>query len=136
MLGSKNDFFYLPYSKLEVLKLDMLEALRLVDRSKEDIQEYLDAYNYFICNPSQFDGTTVMRDLFTIKGEGYKLSVDSLLHDYESVTGANKSFVKWYYSAIKYYNNLLKNGKEAHVTRLVLLLMVGVFFVPYNKFFK
>ena len=110
----------------------MLEVLDLLNRSDKDKLIYLDAFNYFITNPEQFDGATVMRDLFSLKYPDRKLDIDAMLHDYEYVTGANKSFKLKHKADFRYFNNMLLNGKGAQVLRLTLLIITGVFFVPYN----
>lgn len=136
MLGSKNDFFYRKPDELTRSRYDMLEVLAILNRSYEDTNLYLNAYDYFTANPSEFDGATIVRDLFIIKGNGHKLDIDAMLHDYEYITGVNKSFKLKHKADFRYFNNMLKNGKGAQVLRLTLLLITGVIFVPYNKYFK
>lgn len=133
MLGSENDFFVQSPSNLVRCRYDMLEVLDLLNRSDEDKLMYLDAFNYFIANPEQFDGATVMRDLFSLKYPNRKLDIDAMLHDYEYITGANRSFKLKHEADFRYFNNMLKNGKGAHTIRLILLIITGIFFVPYNK---
>lgn len=133
MLGSKSDFFKQSPSELIRCKNDMLEVLRLLNRSDEDILLYLDAYNYFICNPNKFDGATIVRDLYLLRYPDVKLDVDAMLHDYEYLTGANKDFKKKHEADLRYFNNMRKNGKGIQLFRLISLIITGIFFVPYNK---
>ena len=132
MLGSKNDFFYQKHEQLTKSKYDMLEVLSLLNRSEEDKLLYLDAYNYFICNPNEFDGATIMRDLFVLKTKKNKLDIDAMLHDYEYVTGANLSFKLKHKADLRYFNNMLLNGKGVQLFRFVALILSGIFFVPYK----
>lgn len=134
MLGSKNDFFKQKTEQLTRSKYDMLDILSLLGRSEQDKLMYLDAYNYFISNPDKFDGATIMRDLFVLKTKKDKLDIDAMLHDYEYVNGANLSFKLKHKSDLRYFNNMLLNGKGVQLFRLSALLIGGLFFVPYNKF--
>lgn len=133
MLGSKNDFFKQKSDRLTKSKYDMLEVLSLLDRNEEDKLMYLDAYNYFIGNPDRFDGATVMRDLFILKHRSNKLDIDAMLHDYEYITGANKNFKKKFKADLRYFNNMLLNGKGVQLFRFVILVITSPFFVYYNK---
>ena len=133
MLGSSNDFFKQKPDKLNKLRLDVVEVLNVLGRSKKDIDLYIEAFDYFIANPGQFDGATIVRDLFIIKGKGYKLDVDAMLHDYEYVTGANRSFRLKHKADIRYFVNMRKNGKGLQLFRLVSLLISGIFFIPYKN---
>lgn len=133
MLGSKNDYFKRKPKDLLKSRHDVIEVLKLLDRSKSDINLYLEAYDYFTTNPSEFDGATVVRDLFIIKGKGYKLDVDAMLHDYEYINGANKSFRLKHNADIRYFTNMRRNGKGVQLFRLSLLIITGIFYVPYNK---
>lgn len=134
MLGSKNDFFKQKKDELIRSRLDMNEVLRLLNRSDKDIELYNDAFIYFMANPNEFDGATIMRDLFILKKGSYKLDIDAMLHDYEYITGANLSFKEKHKADFRYFNNMLLNGKGSQLLRLFLLLISGIFFVPYNKF--
>ena len=136
MLGSKNDFFLNTPSELVRSRYDMLEVLDLLNRSDEDKILYLDAFNYFVDNPREFDGATVMRDLFVIRYPDRKLDIDAMLHDYEYINGANKSFKLKHKADFRYFNNMRRNGKGVQLFRLSALLITGIIFVPYNKFLK
>lgn len=131
MLGSKNDFFKQKNNELLKARLDMNNALKLVDRNSEDVNKYNDAFIYFCANPNDFDGATIMRDLFILKKDGNKLDVDAMLHDYEYITGANRNFIKKWNTDLSYFNNMLLNGKGVQLFRLIALIVTGIFFVPY-----
>ena len=133
MLGSKNDFFFQDYDLLITQRNDLIILLGFLDRSDEDVKEYLKAFDFFIGNPFKFDGATVVRDLFSLKYGRYKLDIDAMLHDYRYVLGANSDFKKKHDADLEYFNNMLLNGKGAQVTRLLLLIISGIFFVPYTK---
>jgi len=136
MFGSKNDFFKQEIKILEKGRIDLEELLSIKGRSKEDIQEYVFAYDYFVANPEDFDGATIVKDLLDVKTkEGY-LDCDAMLHDFDYISGANKSFRKKYYADIKYIKNMEKNGKGIRVARFVFLSVLGVPFVIYKKLSK
>jgi hypothetical protein len=59
-----------------------------------------------------------------------------MVHDYESLIGANRNLIKWFQSAWYYFENMRKNGKGNQVIRFVLLLIVGLIFVPYCLIFR
>jgi len=136
MLGSKNDFFKTDFSFLCQAKKDLIEGLRRLHRSEKDIKEYIDAFDFFIRNPDKFDGATIVRDLYLLRykyeGKYLKLDADAMLHDYEYIIGANRDFKKKFKSDIKYFNNMLKNGKGVQLIRLVLLQTIAQLYVPYN----
>lgn len=133
MLGSKSDFFKQKPNKINKARYDMLEVLNLLNRTDNDKLLYLEAFNYFVANPDRFDGATIVRDLFVLRYKGCKLDIDAMLHDYEYVTGANKSFKLKHKADIRYFNNMLLNGKGVQLFRLISLVVTGLFFVPYNK---
>lgn len=139
MFGSKNDFFLQKREALNKAFIEMTHILTLLDRDKEAIEEYREAFLFFIDNPRKFDGATIMRDLFMLKKDGNKLDIDAMLHDYEYITGANRNFIKKWNADLRYFNNMLLNGKGAQIFRFFLLMVTSVFFVPYAKirhFFK
>ena len=134
MLGSKNDFFKQKYADLRRSRLDMNELLKLLDRNKKDVDLYNDAFIYFMSNPDEFDGATIMRALFILKKGSNKLDIDAMVHDYEYITGANKSFKLKHKADVRYFNNMLLNGKGVQLFRLIALIVTGIFFVPYAYF--
>lgn len=134
MFGSSNDFFLQKPDKLLKHRLDMLSVLDMLNRNEKDKAMYYEAYIYFCANPNKFDGATIMRDLFMLKKDGNKLDIDAMLHDYEYITGANRNFIKKWNADLRYFNNMLLNGKGIQLFRLIALIVTGIFFVPYAYF--
>jgi len=57
---------------------DAKDYLRIKGFYIEQVSIFLDAYDYFIKHPSQYDGATLSQDLYDING----LELGSMLHDY------------------------------------------------------
>lgn len=132
MFWSKNNTFFKSKSDLDNLYYDMEVLLRIKGRSEEDILKYKNAFNFFRTFPHKFDGATIVKDLNDLPN----LDLDAMLHDYEYLCGANKSFTFKLISDYSYIRNMEKNGKGIRVVRFVLLSLVGLIFVPYCKIFK
>ena len=127
MFWSRDYTFYNDKETLEKYRKYLKVLLYIKGRDIKDIQEYLNAYNYFIIHPSEFDGATIVKDLVDF-GE---LDLDAMLHDYDYIHGANRNFIKKWKADIKYIKNMEKNGKGIRVFRLLLLTIIGIIFVPY-----
>ena len=132
MLGSKNNTFYKSKTDLDNLYYDMDVLLRIKGRSDNDVLKYKRAFNFFRTFPFKFDGATIVKDLNDLPN----LDLDAMLHDYEYLCGANKSFIRKWKSDFHYIRNMEKNGKGIRVFRLILLTLTGIIFVPYCKIFK
>lgn len=133
MFGSKNRFFYQKQTALSVARIRVRRVLIGKERSKFDIGEYLKAFDYFVLNPSQYDGATIVKDLIDVKINSEYLDLDAMLHDYEYIVkGANRSFSRKWKSDMKYLKNMERNGKGIRIPRMVLLTIAGVVFVPYK----
>ena len=132
MFWSKNNTFFKSKSDLDNLYYDMEVILRIKGRSETDILKYKKAFNYFRTFPYKFDGATIVKDLNDLPN----LDLDAMLHDYEYLCGANKSFTLKLISDYSYIRNMEKNGKGIRVVRFILLSLVGLIFVPYCKIFK
>ena len=127
MFWSRDYTFYNDKETLEKYRKYLKVLLYIKGRDIKDIQEYLNAYNYFITHPSEFDGATIVKDLVDF-GE---LDLDAMVHDYEYLHGANRNFIKKWNADIKYIKNMERNGKGIRVFRLLLLTIIGIIFVPY-----
>ena len=127
MFWSRDYTFYNDKETLEKYRKYLKVLLYIKGRDIKDIQEYLNAYNYFITHPSEFDGATIVKDLVDF-GE---LDLDAMVHDYEYLHGANRNFIKKWNADIKYIKNMERNGKGIRVFRLLLLTIIGIVFVPY-----
>ena len=91
------------------------------------MEQYIIAFNYFVNNPSKFDGVIIVKDLVDIE----ELDLDAMVHDYEYLNGANRSFIKKWKADIRYIKNMEANGKGIRVFRFLILTLLGIFFVPY-----
>ena len=131
MLGSKNNTFYKTRTELDSIYYNMDVLLRLKGRSEDERWKYKKAFTYFRTFPHKFDGATIVKDLNDLPN----LDLDAMLHDYEYLCGANKSFKRKWKADLDYIRNMEKNGKGIRVFRLILLTLTGIVFVPYCKFF-
>ena len=127
MFWSRDYTFYNDKETLEKYRKYLKVLLYIKGRDIKDIQEYLNAYNYFITHPSEFDGATIVKDLVDF-GE---LDLDAMVHDYEYLHGANRNFIKKWNADIRYIKNMEANGKGIRVFRFLILTLLGIFFVPY-----
>ena len=132
MLWSKNNTFNKSKLDLDNIYSNMSILLHLKGRNEKDIKDYQIAFKYFRTFPFKFDGATIVKDLNDLPN----LDLDAMLHDFEYLKGANKSFSKKYKADIRYIKNMEKNGKGIRVVRFVLLTLVGIIFVPYCKIFR
>ena len=132
MFWSKNNTFKKSSRELDVIFKNMQELLTLKNRSIDDILLYKKAFLYFRNKPYAFDGATIVKDLNDLPN----LDLDAMLHDYEYLCGANKSFVRKLNADFDYIRNMEKNGKGIRVVRFILLTLIGIIFVPYCKIFK
>lgn len=127
MFWSRDETFFESKIELSILRLKIQKFLKIKNRSHDDIELYLSAFDYFRKYPDKFDGATIVKDLVDI-GE---LDLDAMAHDYEYLMGANRSFVKKWKADYRYIQNMEKNGKGIRVFRLFLLTVIGILFVPY-----
>ena len=125
MFWSKDNTFYKSKEELQYLLNDIIKILTI--KKNKNIEQYIIAFNYFVNNPSKFDGATIVKDLVDI-GE---LDLDAMVHDYEYINGANRNFIKKWNADIRYIKNMEANGKGIRVFRFLILTLLGIFFVPY-----
>ena len=129
---SKSDFFKQDRETLAEYRYQLLMMLKYKGRNEKDINFYIEAYDFFCRFTTKFDGATIVKDLNDLPN----LDLDAMLHDYQYLCGANKSFVRKWKSDLEYIKNMEKNGKGIRVFRLLLLTLSGILFVPYCKIFK
>lgn len=134
MLGSKSHFFNQPAEVLSSKRRQVDQLLKLKGYSDSQISIYIEAYNYFCINPSQFDGATIVKDLIDIPG----LDLDAMLHDYHYIvhnTAANFG-TKWK-SDWLYAKGQERKGKGQYsaFSRFVGLTIIGIGFVAF-AFYK
>lgn len=132
MFGSRNNFFRQSISELRAAKSHLIELLNIKRRNKQAVKDYLEAFDYFVANPDDYDGATIVKDLVDIRTSKGYLDIDAMLHDYEYIHGANISFVKKWKSDMKYLKNMERNGKGIRIPRMAFLTIAGVVFVSYK----
>ena len=128
---SKSTFFSQSRETLAEKRHEMIMLLSYKGLTSEEIEPFTDAYDFFCKFTSKFDGATIVKDLHDIRG----LDLKAMLHDYECLIGANRSFKLWFKSAYNYYLNHFKLGNGNQLFRFIGLCILGFFFVPYCYFF-
>lgn len=131
MLGSESRFFFSDEDTLEKTREVMVNFLKLHKTNPEVINIYIKAYNYFIKNPSRFDGATILKDVKIIPG----LDIWAMLHDYMYINF--NVAVNWKYKFISdkiYSEEMERIGLSWEVTwvRFGLLLITHLLFTPYE----
>lgn len=111
MLGSKNMFFYQSPSELSNRRVDVICLLTIKGYNERQIALYLEAYDYFIINPSGYDGATAVKDLCDIPG----LDLDAMLHDYHYLAFNAAAHAKYKeMSDVIFKTGIAKKGKSAY----------------------
>lgn len=78
MIGSKSKYFHQDPEALAKGHQKLIFYLKLWNYSDMQISVYEKAYEYFCVNPNDFDGATIVKDLYHIPG----LDINAMLHDY------------------------------------------------------
>ena len=78
MVGSENHFFKQSKEELNTKREFVSSLLFIKGYNELQINIYLKAYDYFVLNPADFDGATVVKDLVDLPD----LDLDAMLHDY------------------------------------------------------
>lgn len=137
---SRNDFFkHCENDSFRgAARVDLVNVLKAKGRNDNDIDDYLIAFDFFCEYPQYYDGATIVRDLYDVaywyNGKRLKLDLDAMLHDYDFIKGVEKTVKGFARSNVRYYKNMLKNGKGNRFIRCYILLMVILpFYVPYSK---
>ena len=123
MLLSKNSFFK---QKDFVLKRKREVVKKYLELKEVDSSIYLEAYDYFCKNKTEFDGATVVKDLDDIP----ELDLNAMLHDYRYLTdfGIFKKF-KWDWEC---FQGMAKLGKGYRTGRYIALTLSSIVFTPYK----
>ena len=82
-------------------------------------------------NPHKFDGATIVKDLYDLKG----LDIDAMLHDYHFVNYNVGSSFTWKWKADWLFakgNERKGKGIYSAYSRFAGLTIAGVYFVPYT----
>ena len=99
---SSNNHFYKSEKKLEEDLSLCIEILKSFNFNIDYIDRFIEAYNYFILSPKEYNGTSIINDRYTISG----LEVQSLIHDYDWIKA--KSLKDLHISNIRYVIALRK----------------------------
>src|SRR6478752_1097821 len=93
MLGSVSHYFEQDKAQLDNCALNVISYLKLKGYDYDEINVYIKAFEYFVINPHDFDGATLVKDLCDLPG----LDLDAMLHDFQYIfygVGASVS-MKW-----------------------------------------
>lgn len=138
MLGSSNNFFYQPSIILKSKRKDVETLLLIKGYNQNQIDIYLNAYDYFTDNVKDFDGATFVNDLVDIYGvSGFDgLDLDAMLHDWHYImfrAGSNAKYKKMADEIFKC--GILKKGKSkwSSWTRFAGLSIITPIFVWRSK---
>jgi hypothetical protein len=134
MLGSKSTFFDQPKDVLLTKRRDVYRLLEIKGYNHYEIGIYLNAFDYFSVNTTEFDGATIVKDLQDLP----HLDLDAMLHDYQYINYnvAANFIIKWKADWIFAKGNERKGkGQYSAFSRFVGLTIIGVGFVPF-AFFK
>ncbi len=130
MLGSKSNYFHKSITELRVCRYDVKLYLELKGYSREQIAVYIKAFDYFILNPDDFDGATLVKDLVDIPD----LDIDAMYHDYCYVfyDVASSVVMKWRADKL-YAKGNERKGKSLYAaySRFAGLTLVGIGFIPF-----
>ncbi|MFM1776346.1 MAG: hypothetical protein RJA53_1956, partial [Bacteroidota bacterium] len=109
MFGSINIYFRQSPEALIKGKKEVMYYLASKGYNDNQIKLYLDAYDYFVVNPTDFDGATLVKDFYDIPG----LDLDAMLHDYHYIRYNVATNFKYKKMADKLFLvGMLKKGKN------------------------
>jgi len=131
MYGSKSNYFYQTEDKLKTSLKKMKLFLYLKDYKTTEQKVYGKAFKFFMNNPHKFDGATIVKDLYDLKG----LDIDAMLHDYHFVNYNVGSSFTWKWKADWLFakgNERKGKGLYSAYSRFAGLTIAGVYFVPYT----
>lgn len=131
MLFSRSEYFKQSKEALHVDRINVNVLLTIKGYNKKSVDIYTKAFDYFVANPNDFDGATVVKDLVDIHG----LDLDAMLHDYHYIVykAATNFRTKWI-SDWLYAKGQERKGKGQYssFSRFIGLSIIGVIFVPYS----
>ena len=120
MLGSKNTFFLQDRETLAEKRHHLINVL--IDFGVEDLDRWLTSFDFFVKNPHEFDGATIVKDLNTIAD----YDAPAANHDYKYLHidfWSFKGLIEKLKSDFQYGKDQEKTGKGSITayTRTVLL---------------
>ncbi len=129
---NKESYFFKQDKQTLIQKRNEVKALlrfKGIDNSM-----FLKAYDFFVANPKQFDGATIVKDLNDIKG----LDLAALVHDYRYLVDLPRyKGLKWFKIKTKYDFEYGRNmellGKGIyHYIRFIALFLSTPFYLIYK----
>jgi hypothetical protein len=109
MFWSRNKFFHKSNEQLKIyrVKVKTLLSYKCIDNTK-----FIQAYDYFVFHPTEFDGATIVKDLDDLPD----LDLSALVHDYDYIVELPKHIrLKWVLEKTKmdwqYAKNMEQLGK-------------------------
>ncbi len=134
MLGSNSNFFFQDISTLEYYRIRLEEFLEYSNRSEIMRKAYLNAYDFFVENPSKYDGATATQDLTP---KWLPFDWKAMLHDYLYICLNAKSSPKYIKMADSIYLNEIKYDGHFGVYlwwQKTRLSVVAKPYAVYNRF--
>lgn len=131
MLGSKSDFFKSNDNTLMSVKIFMVKFLKEHKTSDDIIKLYEDAFNYFIVNPDDFDGTTILKDVKIMPN----LDIFAMIHDYMYIKFNVASNLKYKFICDKIFSLEIERCGlpwEISWVRFGLLTLSTLIYTPYR----
>ena len=130
---SKSNFFFQELSVLSKKGNLLNDVLKDRGFTDEYIAEITSVYYWFVLNPANFDGATIVADFDTIKG----LDASAMVHDFRYLMLRNKGFFFYLQGKLKADIEFGKNMRKLGITwlnawsRTVLLLLSTLVWIPY-----
>lgn len=108
MIFGKPKHFYMPKEYLVRCRADIVLYLELKD---QNVDYYIEAYDYFLDHPTEYDGATIVKDLIDVY-----IDLPAMRHDYDYVVNLKKyKGLKWIVKKLTYDfdygKNIEKMGK-------------------------
>lgn len=137
MLGSQNKYFHQDFDVLLENRKHLEYVLKNVWlKSQTSIKAYLEAYDFFMLNPSDYDGATVVNDFYLIKG----LDVWAMLHDYIYIKFNVAVSLCYKYLADKFYSLEMRkfhiSWGSVWLVRFFGLTLSTIVFTPREYFYN
>lgn len=132
MLGSVSHYFEQDKTTLAQCRDKVIQYLILKGYELLGIAIYLKAFDYFVENPHDFDGATLVKDLCDLPG----IDLDAMAHDfwYIKYNVASSIGLKWKADFLYSKGNERKGkGLYSAYSRFAGLTLVGIGFIPFAR---
>lgn len=131
MLGSESDFFKSNEETLLSVKSFMIIFLNKHKTDYDVIKFYEEAFDYFVENPDDFDGTTILKDVKIIPN----LDIFAMIHDYMYVKFNVSVNLKYKFICDKIFSLEIERCGlpwEISWVRFGLLTLSTIVFTPFK----